>query len=172
MARPRGALTLLSRLSRETESPEVVLGSKAIASALAYSLRSRGYIRLTLQNPAKNAGKTRHSRSSPEPLTGVNCFVGFPDCPTSSLVRPGAELSTATLSESLQGNWQVLAVGGRKPAIYVYGGILFGVNLSLIPTPADRLNPSFSANNGFCIGFSPQPASSWRPNLCLNTAPM
>jgi hypothetical protein len=35
---PRGALTLLSRLSRETESPEVVLGSKAIASALAYSL--------------------------------------------------------------------------------------------------------------------------------------
>jgi hypothetical protein len=42
------ALTLLSRLSRETESPEVVLGSKAIASALAYSLRNRGYIRLTL----------------------------------------------------------------------------------------------------------------------------
>jgi hypothetical protein len=47
-ARPRGALTLLSRLSREAESPEVVLGSKAIASALAYSLWSRGHIRLTL----------------------------------------------------------------------------------------------------------------------------
>jgi hypothetical protein len=26
----------------------------------------------------KNAGKTRHSGSSPGPLTGVNSFVGFP----------------------------------------------------------------------------------------------
>jgi hypothetical protein len=38
-ARPRGALTLLSRLSRETESPEVILGSKATPTTSTASRR-------------------------------------------------------------------------------------------------------------------------------------
>src|SRR5689334_11539640 len=48
-------------------------------------------IRILKANPLENWGKTRHLGNSPGPLIGVNPCVGFPDGPTSSLVRPAAE---------------------------------------------------------------------------------
>jgi hypothetical protein len=76
LAPARSVNSFVAALSRNRESGSRS-GVEGNRFALAYSLRSRGYIRLTLQNLAKNAGKTRHSGSSPRtsPLCKLLCSV-------------------------------------------------------------------------------------------------
>src|SRR6476646_8203911 len=75
----RDALTILSRLSRETESPEVVLGVGDnpgwMVSALVHSLRRQGH-RI---NPSKNREKIADRRDPLRSTQCVNPCVAFPE---------------------------------------------------------------------------------------------